>query len=429
MDDIELKIDALKKASVRLSSSTSEERNEALSLVSSELKANAEYIFSENRKDLLNAEGKVSSAVMKRLLFDEGKLSTVVSGIESIIAQKDPVGRVIERRELDEGLILSRVSVPIGVIGMIFEARPDALVQMAALAIKSGNALILKGGSEALLSNRALYETIVRGLEKSRLGSGYIMLLESREDVSLMLGMSGKIDLLIPRGSNEFVKYIMHNTDIPVLGHADGICSVYIDESADINIAVKVAVDSKIQYPAACNAAETILVNRLVADSFLPRFAKELKKNNVKVHADMEAISYFEDAIPAEDTDWKTEYLSMECAVKTVGSLEEAIEHIAKYSSHHTDAIITESDEAWTIYRNSVDSADVFRNCSTRFADGYRFGLGAEVGISTSKIHARGPVGIEGLMSYKYELSGNGHRVSDYSGKDARSFTHKELEV
>ena len=214
MSDIELKIDELKKASVRLSSSTAEERNEALALAASELKANAEYIFNENRKDLENAVDKVSPAVMKRLLFDEGKLETVVSGIESIIGQKDPVGRVIEKRELDEGLILSRVSVPIGVIGMIFEARPDALVQMVSLAIKSGNALILKGGSEARLSNRALFETIVKGLEKSRLGSGYIMLLESREDVSEMLGMSGKIDLLIPRGSNEFVKYIMHNTEL-----------------------------------------------------------------------------------------------------------------------------------------------------------------------------------------------------------------------
>ena len=429
MNGIEDKIDELRRKSLRISSSTAEERNEALSLIAEELKAEAGYIFSENRKDLDNAVGKVTPAVMKRLLFDEGKLDTVVSGIESIIEQKDPVGRVIEKRELDEGLVLSRVSVPIGVIGMIFEARPDALVQMVSLAIKSGNALILKGGSEARLSNRALFETIQKGLEKSRLGSGFIMLLESREDVSAMLSLSGKIDLLIPRGSNEFVKYIMHNTDIPVLGHADGICSVYIDESADIELAVKVAVDSKIQYPAACNAAETFLVNRKVASRFLPRFAEELEKNNVIVHADREAIPYFKDAIPATADDWKSEYLSLECAVKTVGSLEEAIEHIARYSSHHTDSIITSSDESWLIYRNSVDSADVFRNCSTRFADGYRFGLGAEVGISTSKIHARGPVGIEGLMSYKYELSGNGHRVCDYSGKDARSFTHRELEV
>ena len=429
MSGIEYRIDELRKAALKISSSTAEERNEALSLAASELKANAEYIFGENRKDLENAEGKVSPAVMKRLLFDEGKLDTVVSGIYSIMEQKDPVGRVIEKRELDEGLVLSRVSVPIGVIGMIFESRPDALVQMVSLAIKSGNALILKGGSEAMLSNRALFETIERGLEKSRLGSGFIMLLESREDVSEMLGMSGKIDLLIPRGSNAFVKYIMHNTDIPVLGHADGICSVYIDESADVDMAVKVALDAKIQYPAACNAAETFLVNRKIASSFLPRFAEELRKNNVKVHADREAKSYFEDAVPATDDDWKSEYLSLECAVKTVGSLEEAIEHIARYSSHHTDAIITESDEAWMIYKNAVDSADVFRNCSTRFADGYRFGLGAEVGISTSKIHARGPVGIEGLMSYKYELSGSGQRVCDYSGSNARTFTHKELDV
>ena len=425
----ELNIDELRKASLRLASSRGFERNEALDSVAKALEENADYIFSQNRKDLENAEGTVSPSVMKRLLFDEGKLETVVSGIRSIMGQKDPVGRVISARELDEGLILRQVSVPIGVIGMIFEARPDALVQMVSLAIKSGNGLILKGGSEARLSNRALFETIVKGLDDSSLGSSFLMLLESREDVSRMLSMNGKIDLIIPRGSNEFVKYIMHNTDIPVLGHADGICSVYVDESADLEKAVRVAVDSKIQYPAACNAVETILVNRKVSDRFYPLLASEFEKNNVKVHADKEALSFFRNAVAATADDWKTEYLSPECAIKTVGSLEEAIEHIATYSSHHTDAIVTENEEAWNISRNSVDSADVFRNCSTRFADGYRFGLGAEVGISTSKIHARGPVGIEGLMSYRYELSGNGHRVEDYSGENARSFTHKELEV
>lgn len=427
MDALDRALEGVRRSRAILASSTDDERNEALMLIRKGLLDNEGYIFAENGKDLEEAEGKVTPAVMKRLLFGPEKLGAVTEGIDAVSRQEDPIGHVLERRELDDGLILSRVSVPIGVIGMIFESRPDALVQIVSLALKSGNALILKGGKEAKNSNRALTSVIRKALEGTRIGSDWLVLIESHEDVSRILKMDRDIDLLIPRGSNAFVRYVMDNTSIPVLGHADGICSVYVDRDADMEKALKVALDSKIQYPAACNAAETILVHGSVAPSFLPRFARLLKENGVKVHADPASIRYFEDAEPAVPSDWDTEYLAPECAVRCVDSLDDALMHIREHSSGHTDSIVTENDGTWLRYRTAVDSADVFRNCSTRFADGFRFGLGAEVGISTSKIHARGPVGIKGLMSSKWMLEGSGQTVAEYSGPDARKFKHREL--
>ena len=403
-------IAALKKAQLHLSASSESVRNEALRLIYEELERDKDFIFAENKKDLEEAKGKIGDAVLGRLKFDEKKLKSVRDGILDLIALSDPIGRIEEKRELDSGFILTKKSVPIGVIGMIFEARPDALVQIVALCIKSGNAVILKGGKEAVNSNRALFKVISAALEKTSLTSAFLMLIESHEDVASILKMDKYIDLIIPRGSNAFVRYVMDNTRIPVLGHADGICSIYVDEYANMDIAVPIVLDSKIQYPAACNAVEMVLVNEKIKECFLPQIKKAFNDNGVIIHGDEEVRNIIECETLGEDDLFK-EFLSLEVSIKCVKDTAEAIDLINSNGSHHTDAIITENAENKNLFFSLVDSADVFANCSTRFADGYRFGLGAEVGISTSKIHARGPVGLEGLMTTKWLLSGSGETV------------------
>ena len=418
-------IAALKKAQLHLSASSESVRNEALRLIYEELERDKDFIFAENKKDLEEAKGKIGDAVLGRLKFDEKKLKSVRDGILDLIALSDPIGRIEEKRELDSGFILTKKSVPIGVIGMIFEARPDALVQIVALCIKSGNAVILKGGKEAVNSNRALFKVISAALEKTSLTSAFLMLIESHEDVASILKMDKYIDLIIPRGSNAFVRYVMDNTRIPVLGHADGICSIYVDEYANMDIAVPIVLDSKIQYPAACNAVEMVLVNEKIKECFLPQIKKAFNDNGVIIHGDEEVRNTIECESLGEDDLFK-EFLSLEVSIKCVKDTAEAIDLINSNGSHHTDAIITENAENKNLFFSLVDSADVFANCSTRFSDGYRFGLGAEVGISTSKIHARGPVGLNGLMSYKWLLEGHGEIVSDYAnGK--KVFHHKDL--
>ena len=424
-DLFEKNIAALKEAQLRLAASSESVRNEALKSVYDALEEKKDFIFAENGKDLESAKNNVSDAVMGRLKFDEKKLDSVRKGILDIISLPDPIGRIEEKRELDEAFILTRKSVPIGVIGMIFEARPDALVQIVSLCIKSGNAIVLKGGKEAVNSNRALFKVIADALDDTPLTSSFLMLIESHEDVASILKMDKYIDLIIPRGSNAFVRYVMDNTRIPVLGHADGICSIYVDESADMDIAIPVVLDSKVQYPAACNAVEMILVNENVKDTFLPKIKKVFDERGVIIHGDDEVRGVIECESLGSDDLFK-EFLSLEVSIKCVKSIEEAISLINGYGSHHTDAIISEDERSKNLFFTLVDSADVFANCSTRFADGYRFGLGAEVGISTSKIHARGPVGLCGLMSYKWILSGHGEIVADFaSGR--RCFHHKDL--
>lgn len=414
---------ALRKGARRISSSGDEERKSLLMSIAGALDSSRERIREANDADLKAAEDKgLQPSLMKRLAFTEEKIDSSIQGLKELCSLPDPIGRVLEKRELDPGFILERVSFPIGVIAMIFEARPDALVQIAGLALRSGNAVVLKGGSEARNTNRVLVDIISEAA-----GSDWILGVESHEDVSILLGMDRYIDLVIPRGSNAFVRYVMEHTRIPVIGHADGICSVYIDSSADYDKALRIAVDSKTQYPAACNAAETFLVHESAAPVFLPKLNAEFAKLGVKVHADGKAIAYMDGAVPAVPEDFDTEFLALECAVKVVSSIDEAIEHIAEHSSHHTDAIVTESEDAKRRFFQDVDSADVFCNCSTRFADGFRFGLGAEIGISTGKIHARGPVGLSGLMTSKWLLSGHGETVAEYSGRNGKSFHHKEL--
>lgn len=424
-DLFEKNIAALKEAQLRLAASSESVRNEALKSVYDALEEKRDFIFAENGKDLESAKNNVSDAVMGRLKFDEKKLDSVRKGILDIISLPDPIGRIEEKRELDEAFILTRKSVPIGVIGMIFEARPDALVQIVSLCIKSGNAIVLKGGKEAMNSNRALFKVIADALDDTPLTSSSLMLIESHEDVASILKMDKYIDLIIPRGSNAFVRYVMDNTRIPVLGHADGICSIYVDESADMDIAIPVVLDSKVQYPAACNAVEMILVNEKVKDTFLPKIKKVFDERGVIIHGDDDVRGVIECESLGSDDLFK-EFLSLEVSIKCVNSINEAISLINSYGSHHTDAIISEDEKSKNLFFTLVDSADVFANCSTRFADGYRFGLGAEVGISTSKIHARGPVGLSGLMSYKWILAGHGEVVADYaSGR--RFFHHKDL--
>ncbi|MHC4618075.1 MAG: glutamate-5-semialdehyde dehydrogenase [Planctomycetota bacterium] len=419
---------AAKAASVRLAATKTEIKDKALAEIASALKARSAEIISANRADLASAEkNNVPAPLQKRLKFDEGKTADVVAGIESLIKLDDPAGKTISATELDKGLELYKVSCPIGVIGIIFESRPDALVQISTLCLKSGNAVLLKGGSEAAETNRILAEVIAQAAEKAGLPKGWIQLLETRQDVAEMLKMDEYIDLIIPRGSNEFVRYIMNNTSIPVLGHADGICHVYVDADADLDMAVNIAVDSKCQYVAVCNAAETLLVDEEIAEDFLPKVKAALEACNVEIRACEKSRAVI-DAKPAAEQDWSTEYLDYIISIKVVAGLDEAIEHVNKYGSNHTDAIVTNNKDNAAKFIDLVDSASVFWNCSTRFSDGYRYGLGAEVGISTNKLHARGPVGLEGLVLYKYRLLGAGQIVADYAGEDAKkNFSHKKL--
>jgi len=419
---------AAKEASIKLAAATTDVKNQALAAIKEQLKKHGDEILAANREDLAEAEkNNLAAPLLKRLKFDEAKLDVVCAGIESLIRLEDPVGKTLAATELDAGLELYKVSCPIGVIGVIFESRPDALVQISTLALKSGNAVLLKGGSEAQRTNDILARIIRSAGEASGLPTAWLQLLHSREDVAQMLNLDQYIDLIIPRGSNEFVRHIMNSTNIAVLGHADGICHVYVDGYADIDMAVRITVDSKCQYVAVCNAAETLLVEQKIASEFLPRVKMAFDKLGVELRGCEKTRSVI-DVKPATEQDWSSEYLDKILSIKVVNGIEEAIEHINKYGSGHTDAIVTADRDRVSLFMELVDSANVFWNCSTRFSDGYRYGLGAEVGISTNKIHARGPVGLEGLVIYKWKLFGSGQVVADYAGPEAKKkFTHKRL--
>ncbi len=411
----------------KLAALSHEEKNRILRSMIAVLQRERQSVAEAQRLDIEAAQQQgISSPLLKRLVLDQEKLDGLCRGIEDLVNLKDPVGRILTSRELDTGLELYQVSCPIGVIGMVFESRPDALVQIASLCLKSGNGIVLKGGSEALHTNRELFRLIRMAAEESGAGSDWIFLLESRDDVTAMLALDDLIDLLIPRGSNSFVKYMMDNTAIPVLGHADGICHLYIDDEADIIEAVSICIDAKCQYPAVCNALETLLVHSGIASAVLPPLSSALREQGVEIRGDQRV----QDAVacaPADEEDWSTEYLDLILSIKVVDSMQEAIDHIHRYGSGHTDGIITKNRSRAEQFMETVDSAGVFWNCSTRFADGYRYGLGAEVGISTRKVHARGPVGLEGLVTYKWKLYGSGHIAADYSGDNPKQFTHREL--
>ena len=416
----------MKLDSPKMAATTIEDRNAALKAVITALLSNKEAILAANKKDLDEAgKSHVDVPVLKRLKFNEDKLNDVIRGIEDLISLPDPLGSVQMKRELDSDLLLIRESCPIGVIGVIFEARPDAMIQISTLCIKSGNCAILKGGSETLYTNREIFQTIHQAVIDSGLPKNCIFQAEARSEISELLSCHDSVDLLIPRGSNSFVQYIMNHTKIPVMGHADGICHIYADKDLDEEKAVKIIIDSKTQYTAVCNAAETLLVHKDAAEALLPVLSKAFREKNVEVRGTA-AVQQIISCNNATEEDFKTEYLDFIISVKIVDDLEEAIEHINRYGSHHTDCIITENAATAEKFMQYVDSAGVYQNCSTRFADGYRYGFGAEVGISTGKLHARGPVGLEGLCTYKYKLFGNGNIVADYA-EGRKSFHFKDL--
>lgn len=416
-----------RQAASKLAGLSFQERDTALEAIAVALTTATPEILAANAIDCNNAVAAgISPALQARLNLGENKLNSAIAGVRDVARLSDPLGVNQIHRELDTGLILQRVTCPLGVLGIIFEARPEALIQITSLAIKSGNGIILKGGKEAIESCRILVEVIHRALASTKIDPTVVQLLTTREEIKQLLALDEYVDLIIPRGSNAFVRYVQDNTRIPVLGHADGICHLYVDRSADIEKAISITVDAKTHYPAACNAIETLLVHRQIASKFLPAVASALTAKQVELRGDSATCEII-DANPVTDLDWSTEYGDLILAIEIVDSLEEAISHINTYGSKHTDAIVTEDIERATIFQNLVDAAGVFHNCSTRFADGFRYGFGAEVGISTQQMPPRGPVGLEGLVTYKYKLNGNGHIAATYTGSDAKPFTHRDL--
>jgi glutamate-5-semialdehyde dehydrogenase len=420
-------------AAQRLGSLSSKTKNQALEAIAAALLDQQTAILAANQEDVtrtshLVASGALSQPLLDRLKLNAHKVRDMATGVRSVARLPDPVGRVLAALELDEGLELTQVTCPIGVIGAIFESRPDAVPQIASLCWKAGNAVIMKGGSEAQASNQALVRCIRNAI--ASVDASYVdavQMVETREDVNALLQLDAYIDLFIPRGSNAFVRYIQEHTRVPVLGHAEGLCHAYVDRQANLQRAVAVCYDAKVQYPAVCNAIETVLVHHQVAAEFLPQLAAVYSQAGVEIRGCPRTREILPQIVAATEADWSTEYLDLIVSIRIVESLEEAIAHINRHGSGHTETILTEDPTAAARFLDMVDAATVMHNASTRFADGFRFGKGAEVGISTNKTHARGPVGLEGLVIYKYRLVGQGHVVADYVGPQAKPFTHRPL--
>lgn len=391
-----------------------ETKNKALFLISEKLEEKKEEIFCANKKDLELASkllelGEINKAVFERLKLDTAKLNNLIQGVKDLIELNDPVNNVLWQKELDKGLILKKISTPIGVVGVIFEARPDCFIQIASLIIKSGNCAILKGGVECQKTNVIFSQIVNEALsEIKEFPKNVINLVFSREDVKKILDLDEYVNLIIPRGGNNLVKFIKENTKIPVLGHASGICHIFVDEDCDFENVRNIVLDAKTQYPSACNALETLLLHKEY------KFINELK----------DAILKAEIKINENPSDFSVEYSDKILSLKVVENIDCAIEHINKFGSGHTDSILSNNDENIKKFMNLVDSSSVMANCSTRFSDGFRYGFGAEVGISTNKTHARGPVGLEGLTIYKYQLFGTNNIVSPYA-KGEKKFSHK----
>lgn len=405
-----------KESSLKIAGLDVDIKNKALNALANALEEHKSEIFAANKADLENAlpfveEGKISKSTFNRLKLDENKMRDMVQGVRDITNLEDPIGKILLKRELDKDLILEKVSCPIGVLGIIFEARPDVISQISSLAIKSSNAVILKGGKESVNTNKKIMEIIHNALsDVEKFPDNVIQQVFSHDDISQMLKCDEYINLIIPRGGNKLVKYIKENTNIPVLGHASGICHIFVDKSAYIDDAIKITVDAKTQYPSACNAVETLLIHKDFD-----------KKDELLAALQLEEIK-----LEMEPESWDIEYGDKILSVKIVDNTEKAIEHINTYGSGHTDCIITNDLANAEKFMNEVDSAGVYLNASTRFADGFRYGFGAEVGISTNKTHARGPVGLEGLTIYKYKLYGKGQIVDDYA-KGIKKFNHRDL--
>lgn len=423
-------------AAMKLAVLSTEQKNQAIEAVANALESAKDEILSANIADCKAATvAGIAKPLYKRLQLDEHKLRDAITGVRDVGKLADPVGVVQIHREIDTSLVLKRVTCSLGVLGVIFEARPEAAIQIASLAIKSGNGVILKGGKEAIHSCEAIVKAIKQGLSQTVVNPDAVQLLTTREETLELLKLDKYVDLIIPRGSNSFVRFVQDNTRIPVLGHADGVCHLYIDGSADIEKAVSITVDSKTQYPAACNAIETLLVDRSIAPQFLPKVAIALQELNVELRADELTRNILSgnfpnsNLIPTTEEDWETEYSDKILSIRIVDALEDAIAHINHYGSKHTDAIVTEDKQAADIFLALVNAAGVYHNCSTRFADGFRYGFGAEVGISTQQMPPRGPVGLEGLVTYKYQMSGDAHICATYTGANAKPFTHRDLSI
>ncbi|MBI1754009.1 MAG: glutamate-5-semialdehyde dehydrogenase [Acidobacteria bacterium] len=428
--------EAARQASRRLAITPAGQRDAALQHLAGLLEGRAAALLEANAEDLreagaedLREAGALDAATLQRLRLDPAKVAAMAEGVRAVAALPDPLRQVQLRRELDEGLELTRVTCPLGVLCVIFEARPDALVQIASLALKSGNAALLKGGSEACRSNALLVELVQAALREAQLPEGAVQSLPGREAVHALLQRPDLVDLVIPRGSKALVRAIQSSTRIPVLGHADGVCHMVLDEAADPAMALALVRDGKLQYPAACNAVETVLIHQRAAARLLPRLVEDLRPRGVELRGCARCLALIPDLLPATEDDWDAEYGAPILAVKIVADLDEALAHIRAHGSGHTEAIVTGDSAAAARFLAEVDAAGVFHNASTRFADGFRYGFGAEVGISTGRIHARGPVGLEGLLSHRYLLRGNGHQVADYTGQGARLFRHKDKDI
>src|ERR1700761_3624369 len=420
--------EAAKRASRSLSSLDEAKRNRVLEAMASALEQSATDLFTANQKDMQCAASRsetdaLPASTLSRLKLTDSKVGEMTEQIRSVAALPDPLNRKLDAIELDQGLNLEKISVPLGVLAVIFEARPDAVTQIASLALKSGNAVILKPGREVEHTAKAIVNILRGALANEGVNEDAISVVLGRDEVNELLAMHDLVDMVIPRGSKSLVENVQANTRIPVLGHSEGICDIYVDRCADQELALRVIDDAKLDYPAACNAVETVLVHREIADEFLPKLLAHLRQRRVIVHGDEQVRGVDSDvqAIAA----WHREYGEPELAVGVVDSLDAAIDHIHKHGSAHTESILTEDLEAAEKFLREVDAAGVFHNASTRFADGFRYGFGAEVGISTSKLHARGPVGLEGLTTYKYVLRGRGQVAGDYRGANARAFTHR----
>ena len=432
MTGVRVRARAARAASAQLGRASLAQRNEVLFRAARALRAQGGAILAANALDLglagpLLAAGELDLAAYHRLKLDPVKLEDMARGLEAVAALPDPLGRMDLRRLLDEGLLLERCTVPLGVLAVIFESRPDAAVQIGALAIKSGNAALLKGGSEAAQSVGVLVGLLREALAALHLPEDVLQLLQGRSEVDEVLALDEEVDLVIPRGSSALVRAIKTRTRIPVLGHAEGVCHLYLDAAADPAMAVALARDGKLQYPAACNAVETLLVHAACAEALLPLVAADLGGAGVELRGCPRCRALVPALLPASEADWDTEYGAPTLALKVVEDLDAALEHIRRHGSGHTEAIVTGDPLAAERFLREVDAAGVYHNASTRFADGYRYGFGAEVGISTSRIHARGPVGLEGLVTVKYLLHGQGHCVAEYAGPGARDFRHQDL--
>lgn len=434
MESVKDKAILAKEAFIILSNADTKDKNKALIFMAKSLDKNRKKILEANSLDVAEAKkllekGELTESLVKRLEVTDSKIDDMISGIKDVAKLEDPVGKTLSGIELDLGLELYQIAVPIGVIGMVFESRPDVVPQIISLALKSGNGVLLKGGRESAKTNRAIYEVLTDSIKNKSIPKNAFQLLEKREEINEMLKLDKYIDLIIPRGSNDFVRFVQSNTKIPVLGHSDGICHAYVDKKYDEKKALGVCFDAKVQYPAVCNAIETLLVHEKSAKKFLPKIGRMYKEAKVEMRCCPQSYEILKElkVKKAKEKDWSTEYNDLIISIKVVKSLEDAVIHINKYGSHHTDTIITEDKKASEYFLNFVDSSSVMLNASTRFADGFRYGKGAEIGISTGKIHARGPTGMEGMLIYKYKLIGNGHKVSDYVGKNAKPYTHRKL--